>query len=262
MKSLRPRIEVLPMFVVLCAALGAAGCERVEPPFPDGITVDFRTADPSSTQLADPGAALAPLLAPPAPLREDQEEVIATIAANPEGFLRVRPPTEVLNEAELVFFAAGRLFELAAWYADAVERGVVDLRARSAWAYERAGLHSEALRQARTCVDERPEDAECWFVLGFVLGQSTESNDAALREIRDAFAKAVELDPEFSGPSNVSAAELRRQVRDIDARLGGGVANPHGGMGRGAGMPGSAPAPTLPSGHPPIGAGDGRPAGR
>lgn len=207
---------------VLAAPLALAGCERVAPPLPDGNTVTF-----SEGGLAefDPSAALTPLRDAALQLREDQDAVIASIAEHPEAFLAGAPPTEVLNEAELVFFGAGRLFELAGWYADAVERGQTELRPRVAWAYERVGLHNEALEQARLAVDERPNDAQAWFVLGFVLGQAESADDVLLTTIRDAFAKAIELDPRFVGPSGVTANDLRQQVMEIDRALVG-VATP------------------------------------
>ncbi|MFT6396493.1 MAG: tetratricopeptide (TPR) repeat protein, partial [Bradymonadia bacterium] len=105
-------------------------------------------------------------------LDAEKRAIIDQIVTAPEEFLTQRPPTAVLNEAELVFFAAGRTFELLEFYAAAVERGVEEMRPRRAWLLERLGLHEEALAQARQAIDVSPESAEAHFVLGFVLGQS------------------------------------------------------------------------------------------
>lgn len=152
-------------------------------------------------------------------LDADKTAVLNQIVAAPEEFLSQRPPTAVLNEAELVFFAAGRTFELLDHYAAAVERGVENMRPRRAWLLERLGLHDEALAEARLAVANAPQAAEAHFVLGFVLGQSEEADRALLVEIRDAYRRAVALQPEFLGPSGVSAAEVLEQVRAIDSSL-------------------------------------------
>ncbi len=152
-------------------------------------------------------------------LDPEKRAVVEQIVAAPEEFLTQRPPTSVLNEAELVFFAAGRSFELLDFYAAAVERGVEDMRPRRAWLLERLGLHDEALSEARQAVRDLPQSAEAHFVLGFVLGQSEEADRALLSEIRDSYRRAVSLDPEFLGPSGVTAPEVLEQVRAIESSL-------------------------------------------
>lgn len=154
-------------------------------------------------------------------LREDQQAALARIAENPAAFLAGGPPTAVLNEAELVFFAAGRLTELMGYYDDAVSGGDTRFRARLAWTLERSGLHSRAQRESARAVEERPNDAEAWFVRGFILGQADEATVPLLREIRDCYARAIELEPAFVGPSDVDAAALRTQIAEIDAALVG-----------------------------------------
>ena len=152
-------------------------------------------------------------------LSEAQEALIQQITSDPSAFLARRPPTEVLNEAELVFFAGGRTFELLYFYSDAVDSGVEALRCRKAWLLERAGLQDEALAEARLAVSRSPELAEAYFVLGYVLGQSDEADRMLLVEIRDAYHRAVTLDPSFVGPSNVDASDVLEQVRAIDSTI-------------------------------------------
>ena len=221
-RQVRPRtaglcVRAAHMGAAVAALALVAGCEQRLPPMPPGVSVDFRADEPTAF---DPSAALQPLLAPPPELASEQARLLAEIRQSPDRFLRVRPPTAVLNEAELVFFAAGHTLELMTFYAEAVDRGVVDLRPRLAWLLERGGLHDAALAAAETAVRERPEDAEAHFVLGFVLGQSDTAGPELLRRIGIEYARATELEPDFVGPGGVTAAELRRQVAEIDARLG------------------------------------------
>ena len=152
-------------------------------------------------------------------LSEAQESLMETITDDPVQFLSRRPPTEVLNEAELVFFAAGRTGELLHLYSDAVDAGTETLRCRKAWLLERIGLHEEALVDARFAVRNSPEFAEAHFVLGFVLGQSDDADRDLLIEIRDAYRRSVTLDPGFVGPSDVGAPEVLEQVRAIDSAI-------------------------------------------
>lgn len=152
-------------------------------------------------------------------LSAQQEAVIQQIVDGPEGFFDRAPPAEVLNETELVFFAAGRIFELLDFYADAVDRGVEALRPRKAWLLERGGLHDAALAEARIAVQRAPESADAHFVLGYVLGQSDEADTALLREIRDAYRATVTLDPDYVGPSDVQVNDVLEQVRALDAAL-------------------------------------------
>lgn len=149
----------------------------------------------------------------------EQQDVVERIVGDPAGFLDRRPPPEVLNEAELVFFAAGRIFEMLHFYADAVDRGVEELRPRKAWLLQRVGLHQEALVEARIAVQRTPESADAHFVLGYVLGQSDEADTALLREVRGAYQATVTLDPAYVGPSDVRVADILEQVRSLDAAL-------------------------------------------
>ena len=195
------------------------GCAPDLPPPSGGAYLAF-----DEVSAADIEAALSidpPTTTPEAELRPDQQQALERIVADPSAFFARRPPTPVLNEAELVFAAGGRLFELTGLYGEAVERGVTELRPRLAWMLERIGLHGRALAESQQAIDEHPDDAEAWFVRGYVLGQSDEASTELLRAIRDAYERAYTLDPEFLGPSDVTAAELRAQVQQIDASLGG-----------------------------------------
>lgn len=204
--------------IALLAALACAACDT-DPPAP--ATTGTYVAFSQGTTM--PPLVFEDRTRPPSvdELREDQRAALDRIAENPQAFLAGGPPTAVLNEAELVFFAAGRLFELMGYYDDAVSSGDTRFRARLAWTLERSGLHSRALRESATAVEERPEDAEAWFVRGFILGQADEATVPLLREIRDCYARSIELDPAFVGPSDVDAAALRTQIAEIDAALVG-----------------------------------------
>jgi hypothetical protein len=185
------------------------GASPVERPVPDGWAAAFERTDVGSAQ---------------------HREIADRIAADPEAFLRTVPPVAVLNEAELVFFATGRLCELGGYYRAAVARGVEALRPRLAWVDERCGLPASALRHAEAAVQATPTSADAWFVLGFVLGQSEQADRALLERVRDAYARAVTLDPTYLGPTGVTAAELRSQVAQIDEALRArhGADGPHG----------------------------------
>ncbi len=201
---------------LVAAALTAC---TVDPPPPatSGTYIDFH----ESTDLAAlraPVADTPPLLED---LREDQRDALERILDAPDVFFARRPPTPVLNEAELVFLAAGRVFELTEMYDDAVQGGITTLRPRLAWMLERTGLHSRALSESARAVEELPEDAEAWFVRGFVLGQQDEATVELLREIRECYAQTVALDPAFVGPSDVTATDIRAQVQGIDRALEG-----------------------------------------
>lgn len=204
-------------FALVIALAILAGCTSEQgPPHPDGVTLVFGEGDPGAF---DPSAALDDLAGADVQLREDQQAIIDTIAAHPQRFLAGGPTTAVLNEAELVFLGAGRIYELAGWMVDAVEGGDTGWRPRAAWTLERAGLHTKALRYAEIAVEEHPDDAEAWFVLGYILGQADDADEDTLRRVGEAFEEAIDLDPDFAGPGNVRAPELRRQVREINASL-------------------------------------------
>lgn len=187
-----------------------------EPHSPNAGEIVFHR---SGSAAADPQRVLAPFLVPPAVADPEQRDILDRISTDPAAFFGRNPPAPVLNEAELVYFAAGRTFELADHYRAAVDAGVTALRPRLAWTYQRLGLDSAALAQAQRAVDEQPSSADAWFVLGFTLGQSETADDALLSRVRDAYAKALELDDAYVGPSGVSAADLAEQVRRIDAAL-------------------------------------------
>jgi len=162
---------------------------------------------------------LLPPHAQSSPVSTEPEALLDQIASDPERFLAQRPPTAVLNEAELVFFVSGRIFQLADLYRDAVDRGVIDLLPRLAWVMERAGLHTAAMARAEEAVERLPDNAEAHFVHAYLLGQSETSDRAQLARIRSGFSRALELDPAFVGPSDVSAARVRAQVRELDRQL-------------------------------------------
>jgi tetratricopeptide (TPR) repeat protein len=235
--------------MIVALGLGCA-CAQPEPSLPPGTSVDFR--DPASTAF-DP-AALEPLRAlEGVSLTDEQRMVLDRIAASPQTFLASAPPPEVLNEAELVFFTAGRLFELAEAYAAAADDGAEHLLPRVAWAFERAGLHTEAIRRAEQAIAARPEDPVAHFVHGFVLGQEDVAPDALLERVAASFERAIELDPDFVGPGNVTATALRAQVDQLRSVLEarrvvtppapGSRVDPHSGV---PGAPPLSPSRTAP----------------
>jgi tetratricopeptide (TPR) repeat protein len=181
--------------------------------------VGGQSAVPFEPAGAPTHLAMASLLAPPAPLDASRQALLDRVLADPQAFFANGPSTEVLNETELVFFAAGRSFELADLYLEQVEREAAagPTQVRLAWLYQRLGLRDAALRLAGTALDARPDDPAAQFVDAFVKGQQAPLEPSDVEAVRRGYERVLILDPQFRGPGGVTAADLREQVSAIAA---------------------------------------------
>lgn len=199
------------LVIAALAALAAVACEH---PHRDAVPVGYVELNPFAPVGPPAEAALLPLLAEPEPLDAERQRLLDRVLEDPAGFLAGPPPVAVLNEAELVFFAAGRSFELADLYLEQVERDGVGapLRSRLAWLYQRLGQETAALRVSEQAVRERPRDPQAVFVHAFVRGQRETASEALIAEVLAGYERVLELDPAFVGPGGVTANDLRAQV--------------------------------------------------
>lgn len=196
---------LLPFLVATAAACTPSSSRPV-----DGHSaVPFEAAGPPAE------LALAPLLAPTAPLDASRQALLDRVLEDPQAFFANGPSTAVLNETELVFFAAGRSFELADLYLDEVERQgeASPIRVRLAWLYQRLGQRDAATREAAAALAARPNDPAAHFVDAFVLGQRSELDEQGVQAVLEGYERVLALDPQFRGPGGVTAADLREQVQ-------------------------------------------------
>jgi len=203
----------LPAIATLAALIGACAPSQPRSGHVAEVRIDGRPTLPT-----DPALALQPWSTDAVEPSARHLELLGQIRDQGDGFFAATPPPAVLNEVELVFFLDGATAELADAYLRVVEsEGEASaLRPRLAWLYQRLGLETSALAQARISVDARPTDAQAWFILGFILGQGEDPSTETLAEIRDAFSMALHLDPAFEGPGGVTAATLRQQVERLN----------------------------------------------
>lgn len=209
-------MRLTPNLITVPLALAMAACA---PPWPEsGHVAEVRT-DGRPVATMDPELALAPWADPGVEPSDRHRELLGQIRDQGDDFFAAHPPPAVLNEVELVFFLDGATTELADTYLRVVESqgDASPLRPRLAWLYQRLGLATAAEREARASVEHLPADAQAWFILGFILGQAEDPSTETLVEIRDAFARALQLDPGFEGPGGVTAATLRQQVDRLTA---------------------------------------------
>jgi tetratricopeptide (TPR) repeat protein len=174
------------------------------------------------SQPIDPWRAVAPFQPVQQPLPADQQEIIDRIVERSDAFFDREPPAAVLEEAELIFFAARRTHELADLYRAAADRqGPASwVRPRYAWLLERLGLSDAARREIAVAVEARPTDPQAHFVRGLILARTARGDDEArLRELRDAFERVLELDPNFVGVSGLNADDIREQLAELDRLL-------------------------------------------
>jgi tetratricopeptide (TPR) repeat protein len=159
------------------------------------------------------------LMRPPAPLSDEEQTLLDTIVASPERFLDSGPPHAVLNQAELVFFAAGRSLELAPLYAAAVERQGQDsaLRVRLALLLQRLGMFPSAEREARLAVQHRPADPDAHYVLGNLLAQGEDRSAGRLAEIAGHWERVFELAPDYEPLDGSRAEEVRERLQQVRA---------------------------------------------
>jgi len=216
---LSPRRSALPHLRVAlrgCAlVVAAAAVCACQPPLAEPAGAEH--FDRAQWIPTSPWEAFAPYNVAPIELEGRERAIFDNMRATHERIFDAVPPDDVLDEIELIFFAAHASFELADYYLASVERAGhgAPMRYRLAWLYQRLGLLTAAEAQARQAVQERPDDPRAHFALGFVLGQTEPSHDD-LTEIRDAFARVLELDADFVGPGDASAAFLRSQIAQID----------------------------------------------
>ncbi len=206
-------MRTLPPGLVLIALVAACVPDTTDPNAGASIAFDA----PVAPRLV-PDEAIAPLRPDADRATPEQAALIERIVEAGDDFFQRQPDATVLDETELVFFSVGRIADLVDLYRQRVDNGDERLRPRLAWLYQRLGLFTAAIEQSDLARQNTPDAAEAWFVYGFVLGQASEGDRESLRVVRDAYARAVELDPAFVGPGGVTAASLRRQVSDLDGR--------------------------------------------
>ncbi len=209
---------MLTRLVALALLMLTTACDH---PYREAVPVAYRDLDPMGPGGPPEDLALAPLLQPPPPLDDERQRLLDRVLEDPEGFLTGPPPVAVLNEAELVFFAAGRSFELADLYLEQVERDGpgAPLRSRLAWLYQRLGQDDAALVAAEHAVRERPADPQAVFVHAFVRGQQQTASDDVIADVLAGYERVLMLEPSFLGPGGVSADDLRTQVAQFRAAL-------------------------------------------
>lgn len=157
------------------------------------------------------------LVRPSPPLSDDEERLIAAISEAPERFFDSLPPHAVLNEAELVYFSAGRSLELPLLYQDAIERQGErsPMRIRLALILQRIGMYPSAEREARLAAELLPENPDALYVLGNVMAQAEDRSPEALQQIADAWGRVLQLAPDYAPLDGTPAAEFQQRVQQV-----------------------------------------------
>jgi len=160
-------------------------------------------------------------------LDDGSREILDAILAQPEAFLDASPPPEILNQAEAVISAAGRLPELAYMYRDAntraVERGMAPpWGPRLARVLAQLGQVDAALAMAQAEVERTPDRADAWYALASVLMQLVTTPDPEiLQGIEEALQNFMRLSPEepaFDGTPVETLESQMEQIRAIRAQ--------------------------------------------
>jgi tetratricopeptide (TPR) repeat protein len=162
------------------------------------------------------------LTRPAEPLDEEQERLIDAISQAPERFFDSLPPHPVLNEAELVYFSAGRSLELPLFYQDAIERQGEDspMRIRLALILQRIGMYPAAEREARLALQFRPTDPDASYVLANVLAQAEDRSPARLEEIDQNWSRTLQLAPEYIPLDGTPLQEFQQRLSQVRALRG------------------------------------------
>lgn len=161
------------------------------------------------------------LVRPAAALSEDEERLMAAISEAPERFFDSIPPHAVLNEAELVYFSAGRSLELPLLYQDAIERQGErsPLRIRLALILQRIGMYPSAEREARLAAELLPDNPDAHYVLGNVMAQGEDRSPQALQQIADAWGRALEISPAYAPLDGTRPDEFQQRLQQVRAML-------------------------------------------
>ncbi len=205
------------LLIIVAIALSFTGCRQPEgtPTWPGGIKVGQERPE-----HLHPGAVAH--TAEPLPAREQDLELVREIASRHEEIFRRDPPQQVMDEAELIFFATGRLPELVEYYEEAIERrhGDTSLLARLGWLYERLGLEDLAFESVKDAAQRRPDDAFAHFALAYTYGQQAERRDDPYPHMLTALERVFELEPTFEVRGVVSHQALREEYNRIKRQHG------------------------------------------
>lgn len=154
-------------------------------------------------------------------LSEREEALLRELTARRSEILAAQPPPHVLAEMELVFLMDGQLPQLADYYQEALgaQGSGSYLTPRLAWVYMQLGLGDRALELAEQGVAERPEDPFAHFAHGYALSSQPGVGEEEQREVYEAFATMLELDPDFAVAGFVGNEVIRQQVRRLGDEL-------------------------------------------
>ncbi len=126
-----------------------------------------------------------------------------------------------LRHLEQVYMLSGRYLELVALYEADVDRRGVESRVAPAlvWAYVQLGQERAARDLVQELIEARPDEASTWVVAGAFHLQRAQTSTEAARNARDAFATALEVEPEFAGFMGFTTNLLTMQVRELSRRI-------------------------------------------
>jgi hypothetical protein len=201
----------------IAVAFLVAGCQNTPTQLRPAGYVQFDRPSPALSE-----AQVVSLLADRADRLDDgSREILDAILAQPEAFLDASPPAEILNQAEAVVTAAGRLPELAYMYRDAntraQERGLAPpWNPRLARVLAQLGQVDAALAMAQAEVEQTPDRADAWYALASVLmQQASTSEPQILDQIEQALLRFVQLSPTEPAFDGTPVATLQSQIEQI-----------------------------------------------
>lgn len=202
--------------LTLLTALALAACQEPLAPESPAGAVPLVFGAPAAAPEAE---ALLPWSTPTSVLNERQQLALQQVRENSERVFSSNPPVEVLDEIELVFFGAAASHELAGYYRAAADAAgpSAAIRPRLAWHYLFLGLLTAAEQQAEMAVEHRPDDAQAWFVRGFVRARLAGTDAALQAGARADFERALALAPDFVGPAGFTAETVRNEIAQLSA---------------------------------------------
>lgn len=127
-----------------------------------------------------------------------------------------------LDAIEQIFLVSGRYLELVQIYEENVKNFGIDswMAPELAWAYMQIGDEIRAKELIGKLKEERGDEAQVWILAGTYDLSEAETSPVAARRAREAFERALELEPEFAGFKGVDAGLLRNQIAELRQREG------------------------------------------
>lgn len=233
---------------ICLALLAASGCEQ-SPPVHRARGIDLtRPLVTKMQKAADKTPAVDESLTEER--RKEYNNLLNTFLERADEVFKSVETDEHLNGIEDMAARTNRSFELIDVYRNAYDTYGAShyIAPRLAWAYLNLGQASRARHIVDASIKARPSDARNFFIHGYLLGREKSQVDAnTVREVRKAWGKALQLDPELKHLYGVRVQIVRDRIRQMDEMLKAEASRPSAPSSAPASTPSSAPAGGTPA---------------